>query len=98
MIHNPSSSHSSRPSLVAAFLISALLAGSAGALHAVSKPVVRTVAAGAWKLPDEAFCFPRIGPPPAPGSAAGRRDIDRGLAMQARATPKESVDFIATPR
>lgn len=40
-------------------------------------------------MPDEAYFLSRIGLPPAPGSAAERRDIDRVLAAQKRATPHE---------
>jgi acid phosphatase (class A) len=75
--------------LVVAVLASALLAGSGCASRNVSKPVARSITAGAWAVPDEAFFLSRIGPPPAPGSAAERRDIDRVLALQKGATAKE---------
>ena len=89
MIHNPNSSYLFRPPLVAVALVAALLAGSGCVSQAASKPVAQTVVAGAWSVPDEAFFLSRIGLPPAPGSAAERRDIDRVLALQKRATPSE---------
>lgn len=66
-----------------------LLAGSGCATHEASKPAARRVLAGSWTVPDETFFLARIGPPPAPGSAAERRDIDGVLALQKGATPKE---------
>ena len=89
MIHNLISSHLSRPLLVAAVFATAMLAGSGCASQAGSKPVSRPITAGAWTVPNEVFFLSRIGPPPAPGSAAERRDIDRVLALQAHATPQE---------
>jgi len=89
-ISNPVGRSSSRAPLVASVLIAAaLFAGPGCASQGFSKPVARPVAAGAWAVPDEAFFLSRIGPPPAQGSAAERRDIDRVLALQKRATPQE---------
>lgn len=42
---------------------------------------------GTWRAPDFQTLRARIGPPPAPGSAAQRRDIAEVLALQADATP-----------
>ena len=82
------SPHSFRSPAVAAVLAAALFAGS-GFAQAASKPAAPPITAGAWTVPDEAFFLSRIGPPPAAGSAAERRDIDRVLALQKGATPKE---------
>jgi len=89
MCHNPSSSRSFRPPLVAAVLAAALIAGVGCASRDVSKPASRPIAAGAWTVPDEAYFLSRIGSFPVPGSIAERRDIDRVLALQRQATPRE---------
>ncbi|MFZ4775091.1 MAG: phosphatase PAP2 family protein [Terrimicrobiaceae bacterium] len=87
--------HNSRPSRVsltlptAVALAAALLAGTGCVAREASQPPVRSVAAGVWTVPDKAFFISRIGPPPAPGSAAERRDIDRVLELQAQATPQK---------
>ena len=88
MRHNPSPSHSFLRPLVAAVLATALLSGS-GCAQAAPKKAAGPITAGAWAVPDKAFFLSRIGPPPAPGSAAERRDIDRVLALQAHATAQE---------
>ena len=89
MRHHPIPSHLFRPPLVAAVLAAALFAGPGCASRNVSPPAGRRVTSGAWAVPDETFFLSRIGPPPAPGSAAERRDINRVLALQKQATPKE---------
>ena len=88
MNHDQIPSHLFRPRFVAVALAAALLVGS-GCAQAASKPAARSITAGAWTVPGEAFFLKRIGPPPAAGSAAERRDIDRVLAVQKGATPKE---------
>ena len=89
MMHHSTTPQFFRQPLVAAVLAAALFAGSGCASLDASKLAVRPIAAGAWPVPDEAFFLSRIGLPPAPGSAAERRDIDRVLALQKRATPRE---------
>jgi len=88
MNHDQIPSHLFRPPFVAVALTAALLVGS-GCAQAASEPAARSITAGAWTVPGEAFFLKRIGPPPAAGSAAERRDIDRVLALQKGATPKE---------
>jgi len=52
-----------------------------------------------WEIPSRAWFLAKIPPPPAPGSAAARRDLDTVLALQAKSTPakiaraKESYDL-----
>ena len=89
MTHDQSPSQLSRPPLVAVVLAAALLAVSGCASFDAAKPAARPVAAGAWTVPGKAFFLSRIGPPPAAGSSAERRDIDRVIALQKQATPRK---------
>lgn len=77
------------PTLIAAVLAAALPVGQGFASQAASKPAAKPILTGPWTVPDEAFFLSRIGPPPAPGSAAQRRDIERVLKVQKHATPQE---------
>jgi len=89
MRHPTNPSQLSRTPLFVVVLTAALLARVGCAAQAAAPPSAQPITTGAWAVPDEAFFLSRIGPPPAAGSAAERRDIDRVLALQNGATPKE---------
>ncbi len=71
-------------------MLALLLLGTAGCASRSSvNPRPSVVTTGAWRMPPWQDFVDQIPPPPAPGSAAQRRDIERVLAVQARATPEE---------
>ena len=45
-----------------------------------------------WKIPPRADFLAQIPPPPAPGSAAAKRDLDIVLALQSRSTPAKVAE------
>lgn len=81
--------HACRKPLIAAVLAASLLATTGCVSPERPALPAKSVVAGTWSVPDTAFFLKHIGPPPAPGSAAERRDIDRVLALQAQATPQK---------
>jgi acid phosphatase (class A) len=72
------------PPRATTLLLVALLSGC------VSKPCCQKPTSDGqwpWKIPSRAAFLAKIPPPPAPGSAAAKRDLATVLALQSRSTP-----------